>query len=102
MNTAKSLKGKSVFKKEKRAGGYLFAKKDSLVSSVVDIFTNQGVEPKFFDSTGGSDANILNQKGIKTLVVSSAHRNNHQVSEYLIIDDLVKLVDFYVRLVANP
>lgn len=99
--TAKSLKGKIIFKKKRLAGGYLFTKKDSLVSLASKIFLEQGVKPKFFNSTGGADANILNHKGIHTVVISSPHRNNHQTSEYLIIKDLVRLTDFYVKLVAR-
>ena len=100
IQAAKSLKGRVVFKKEKLAGGYLFTKKDSLVSLASEIFLDQGIRPRFFNSIGGSDANILNQKGIHAIVISSAHRNNHQKSEYLIINDLVKLADFYVKLIS--
>ena len=98
--TARYFGGSVVFKKEKIADGYMFSKNDSLVSSVKKIFIEQGARPIYFDSTGGSDANILNQKNIHTVVISSAHRNNHQTSEYLIIQDLVKLTDFYVRLIS--
>jgi tripeptide aminopeptidase len=99
--TAKSLKGNVVFRKKKLAGGYLFSKKDYLVSLASKIFLEQGVKPKLFNSTGGSDANILNHKGIHTIVISSSHRNNHQKSEYLIVKDLVNLADFFVRLVTR-
>jgi tripeptide aminopeptidase len=93
--------GKILFKVEKLADGYIFDRKDSLVSVVKNIFKEQGVEPKFLNSTGGSDANILNARGIHTVVISSAYQNNHQSSEFLMIDDLVKLADFYLRLATD-
>lgn len=86
------------FKIKKLAKGYYFDSDDSLVLEVSKILKEQGIEPGFIHSIGGSDANALNNKGIKSVVVSSAHRNNHQTSEYLILDDLYSLADFYYRL----
>lgn len=96
----KSFNGNIIFSVEKKADGYIFEKDDPLVARVASIFTDQQVKVEYFDSVGGSDANILEKRGIHSVVFSSAHRNNHQTDEYLIIDSLVKLADFYVRLVS--
>lgn len=99
--TAKHYGGKVKFLIEKKADGYLFDKQSALVSRVASIFKAQGVNPEYLNSTGGSDANILNGRGIETIVISSTHRNNHQTTEYLIIKDLVRLADFYIRLLQR-
>lgn len=98
---SKSFDGTSTFSIEKKADGHIFKKDDPLVARVASIFTDQQVKVEYFDSVGGSDANILENSGIHSVVFSSAHRNNHQTSEYLIIEDLMKLADFYVKLITK-
>ncbi|OGI16516.1 MAG: hypothetical protein A3J63_02240 [Candidatus Moranbacteria bacterium RIFCSPHIGHO2_02_FULL_40_12b] len=98
-NAADYFGGKINFTVEKLADGYVYNKSDPFVLMIVSIFKEQGIEVKFFHSIGGSDANLLMEYGIRAIVISSAHRNNHQKSEYLIVDDLVKLADFYIKLV---
>ena len=96
--TAESLGGKITFDSKKLADGYFFESDHPLVALASSLISAQGVEPKYFDSIGGSDANILNGKGIETVVISSAHRDNHKTTEYLIIPDLIKLTELIVHL----
>ncbi|MFH1367307.1 MAG: M20/M25/M40 family metallo-hydrolase [Patescibacteria group bacterium] len=86
---------------KKLAGGYLFEKDLPLIKHIERIFLTQGIKPNFEGSIGGSDANILNNRGITSVCISAAHKNQHKLSEYLVIDDLVKLTDFYLRLVTE-
>jgi len=102
VNSANYFGGKIDFAFEKLADGYIYDKSDPFVSMVMSIFKEQEVKTKFFHSIGGSDANFLIEYGMKVIVISSAHRHNHQKSEYLIVDDLIKLADFYVKLVNHP
>lgn len=97
----KLFNGILTFSVEKKADGYIFMKDDPLVARVASIFIDQQVNVEYFDSVGGSDANILEKNGIHSIVFSSAHRNNHQTDEYLIIEDLMKLADFYVKLITK-
>lgn len=89
--------GKSLFKMKKLADGYSFSKTAPLIMGVRRIFNDQKVKVEFSNFAEGSDANIFNKRGLKTVVISSAHRDNHKKSEYLIIKDLVRLTDFYIR-----
>lgn len=90
--------GKSIFRIDKLADGYSFNKKDLLIKEIGQVFKDQKIKTKFSSFAEGSDANIFNKRGIKTVVISSAHRDNHKKSEYLIINDLIKLTDFYIRI----
>ncbi len=83
------------------ADGYLYDKEDPLVVEIVSIFKDQNIEPRFFESVGGSDANVLIHKGLKTVVISSAHRDNHKKTEFVLIDELVLLADFYLRVICS-
>lgn len=101
LQDASILGGRARTNIKKLAGGYLFEKDLPLIKHIERIFLTQGIEPNFEDSIGGSDANILNNRGIVSICISAAHKNQHQLSEYLVIDDLVKLTDFYLRLVTE-
>ena len=90
--------GKSTFKMVKFAEGYSFSEKDPLILEIKKIFKSQKIKTKFSSFAEGSDANIFNKRRIKTVVISSAHRNNHRTTEYSIIKDLMNLTDFYIRL----
>jgi len=93
-------KGIVEFEVEKLADGYYSDQNDALVVEIANLFSAQGVTPRFYHSIGGSDANIFNNRGIHTVVISSPCRNSHKHTEFLLIEDLVKLVDFYLRLVT--
>lgn len=97
----KLKKGRIKFSLEELAKGYSHRKNDTFINRIVTVLEKQRIKPKFINAIGGSDANAFNANGIKTVVISSAHRNNHQISEYLIINDLVRLTDFLVRFVTQ-
>lgn len=98
---AQLIGAKIVFKTEKLTDGYILDQNDLLINKVAEEFKRQGIEPKFHYAIGGSDANVFNNRGIKTVVISSAGKNNHQLSEYLVIEELVKLADFFLGLAKN-
>lgn len=98
---AEKLGGKSSFTQKQLSYGYVFDQNDSFVSEIADVFKKQGAMPRYHYAVGGSDANVLNNRGIHTVVISSAGKNNHQLSEYLVIDELVKIADFFLRLATG-
>jgi tripeptide aminopeptidase len=101
MQACQGLGATCSFGSEVLAAAYHHERNDPLVELVATALSAQGAEPRYIETIGGSDANVLNGLGIKTVLISSAHRNNHQPDEYLIIEDLVKLADFYVRPVTS-
>lgn len=100
-DTASRDGGGIEFSVEKLADGYYFKENDRLISLMADTFRSQGVKPRFYHSLGGSDANVLNGRGIKTVVISSPHKDNHKLTECLSINDFMRLTDFYLRLVLR-
>lgn len=101
MLAAEALGGAVVFCTEKKARGYIHKQDDPLVVRVADVFQDQQVEVRHFNSIGGADANLLEARGIHTVVFSSAHTNNHRNDETLNIADLVRLADFFLRFVTK-
>lgn len=82
------------------ANGYFHNENDPLVRRVVSVFDSQEIKHSFYHSIGGSDANVLNERGIKTVVISSGEKDTHTVNEQIEIKDLVILTDFVIKFVS--
>ncbi len=52
-----------------------------------------GLKPKFGQSGGGSDANILNRKGIKTVILGTGMSNVHTKEEFIKVKNLIKTAE---------
>lgn len=51
-----------------------------------------GIVPKIFPIVGGTDASILNEKGIQTVVLGVGVQREHSLQEYVPISEMVKAV----------
>ncbi len=60
-----------------------------------------GVEPKFIQTGGGSDANHFNQNGKCAINLAIGMRGAHTLEEYILKKDLSKLCDIVKALVTN-
>lgn len=67
---------------------------DPFVESVKAAFASNGVEPQTQSTGGGSDANIFNEKGIKTINLSTGMAKVHTTEEYIKIADMVGITEF--------
>lgn len=79
---------------------YSFGKQDRLVKRVAKALEKIGRKPNYRATMGGSDANIWNAKGIKTVVASVGYEQIHTTSEYLPIAELVKTAQLVEILTA--
>lgn len=80
---------------------YQFGKNDPLVKRVAQALKKIGCSPKYRVTMGGSDANIWNAKGIKTVVVSIGYEQIHTTAEYIPITELVKSAELVKVLAAG-
>ena len=74
---------------------------DQAVKLVVEAAKNLGVEPKLEATGGGSDANIFNAQGIKTVNLGIGMTDVHSSDENIKISDLVGAVDYSVAIVKQ-
>ena len=88
---AKKYKLKIKFKTDGFCPGYEFKKSDSLVKMICQKIKQSGIKPKFYHYSGISDANILNNKGIKTIVLSDGVENPHTTKEKISLESLKKI-----------
>ncbi len=50
---------------------------------------------------GGSDANILNSKGLATLILGIGMQNVHTTGEFILLDDMVKTAELVGRIIQE-
>jgi tripeptide aminopeptidase len=72
---------------------YEFKKNDRLVGRVAKALKKVGRAPIYRATMGGSDANIWNAKGIKTVVVSIGYEQIHTTGEYIPVGELAKAAE---------
>jgi tripeptide aminopeptidase len=85
----------------KEYGGYRFSPDDARIALVEEACRDIGVEPRLFDTGGGSDGNVLTAKGLPTIVLSCGMTNVHGTGETLAVADLETLPDLIVALLVR-
>ncbi len=100
----KALKGSGAqleFRVTRAYNQYEFGKNDRLVKRVARALKKIGRTPQYRATMGGSDANIWNAKGIKSVVTSVGYEQIHTTSEYIPIAELVKAAELVETLAAG-
>ncbi|SHG79252.1 M20/M25/M40 family metallo-hydrolase [Ferrimonas marina] len=78
----------------KAYNAYRIDDQDPLVQSVSEAFEAIGVAPQTQSTGGGSDANIFNAKGLKTVNLSTGMAKVHTCDEYITVADLTQITEF--------
>ena len=60
-----------------------------------------GIEPVLMEGGGGSDANILNEKGVAAVVIGVGYEGPHSRDERVSVLELAKTAEFAVSLVQE-
>ncbi|MGC8767141.1 MAG: M20/M25/M40 family metallo-hydrolase [Brevinematia bacterium] len=94
----KKFGGKVNFSFEKLYNGYSISESSKSVIKFVDVCYKIGIKPNLTTTRGGSDANILNEKGLETLNISCGMRNPHSLDEHIYIKDLIDISKLVIGL----
>lgn len=78
---------------EKMYEPYHYQEDDDVVEFVAGFCRQIGVEPFFASTGGGSDANIYNARGVRSINLGCGVTNAHTLEECIKIEDLVKLTE---------
>ncbi|WP_420265620.1 M20/M25/M40 family metallo-hydrolase [Candidatus Magnetominusculus dajiuhuensis] len=93
-DTARRLAKKNQVKIEIRENrqyhGFHISEADEFVGLIKNVCEDLLITPEFISYGGGSDANIYNRNGIKSLVISSGMQMPHTTDEYIKEEDLSK------------
>ncbi|KKN65142.1 hypothetical protein LCGC14_0484510 [marine sediment metagenome] len=79
--------------------GFTLNEDESVVKIAIDALKECGIKPAFTKSGGGSDANIFNQNGIKTLTLPMGAQKAHSKEEFVDIKNFTKAAQIAVKLV---
>ncbi|MFA9423561.1 MAG: M20/M25/M40 family metallo-hydrolase [Sedimentibacter sp.] len=80
---------------------YAFDYNDEYVNTIADICTKLGLEVMKIPSGGGSDANVYNKNGVKTIVIGCGMELVHTVDEQLNINDFENAAKVVLELMTK-
>lgn len=80
---------------------FVIEEKDEIVKVVKNACKNIGLKPFTQASGGGSDTNILNGKGIKTVNLGIGEKKAHTLEEHLKIEDLVNSAKLVLEIIKT-
>ncbi|MEE9198705.1 MAG: M20/M25/M40 family metallo-hydrolase [Dehalococcoidia bacterium] len=73
---------------------YRLSPEEEVLGMVTRTLQAMGLEPELTPSGGGTDANVMRQQGISSVVVGMSTNQMHTVREYVVIPDLVDTARF--------
>jgi len=86
------------FKSNRKYNGFRLGDHEAVVQLAMNAVTTAGLQPSTIRYAGGSDANILNEKGIQTVNLGVGFSNVHSSLESIAIEHLVTLSNIGVQL----
>ena len=79
-----------------------YSHKDSdLQDKLAKIFAKQNLKPNFFETFGGTDANVFNAKGIDCVPLGSAYYNAHEHTEYINLQEMQQINEFLIEFIQS-
>ncbi|GAA5188334.1 M20/M25/M40 family metallo-hydrolase [Ferrimonas gelatinilytica] len=85
---------KVVIESTRSYDAYAIDDQDPLVCGIKEAFAGIGIEGKTASTGGGSDANIFNSKGLKTVNLSTGMAKVHTCDEFITVSDLTQITEF--------
>ena len=98
---AKKYQVKCSFSKDGYCAGYTFAKSDIFIKQIVSIYKSVGLKTNYYEYSGISDANVLNQHGIKTVNLTDGARFPHSKEEQIELINLNKLCEIIKKCIIE-
>ncbi len=80
---------------------YRITQDDDVFKIISSVISKVGLTPTPKISRGGSDANSLNEKGIKTVNLGIGAENPHSNEEYILLEDLQKSSEIAFELIKK-
>jgi tripeptide aminopeptidase len=80
-------------------GGYQFKEENPMIATAQRAITAVGLKPTPLKYAGGSDANVLNSKGIPMLNLGVGFKNAHSFQESIAEEDLIRTAEIGLSIV---
>ena len=88
-NAAKEFGAEIEIEVKRAYGPFNIYETDEIVQLAKKAFSNMNIEGKTASTGGGSDTNILNKNGIKSVNLGIGMKKAHTLEEYIAIEDLI-------------
>ena len=98
---AEKFGGKVDYKSELLYSSFSISEDEDIIKILNIASKKLGIELKLEATGGGSDTNIINDKGIKAVDISVGMDKVHSVEEQICIDDMVKAAEFLVSIITS-
>lgn len=98
---AESFGGVAEVDVERMYGEFVIEENEEIVDMAKNAIKALGIEPIVASTGGGSDTNIFNGNGIKSVNLSSGERAPHTLQEHVYIKDLEILRDLVIELIKE-
>lgn len=99
LQSAYKFGGSVEFQFYKEYPRFSVSENDELIAIMKKAAPKAGVNLVLEVSGGGSDINVLNDRGITAVDTSTAMHRGHTVEEFIDIEDLVKATEFVVEII---
>lgn len=100
-DTAKEFGAKVEIETGRMYGAFVIDEKDEIVELVRKACVGIGVKPFTAATGGGSDTNILNENGIKSVNLGIGERKPHTLEEHIYIKDLVNSAKLVLEIIKT-
>lgn len=81
--------------------GFSFSEKDKVVQTAMAALRRVGAKPNLVASGGGSDTNIFNKAGIRSVNLSCGAKDVHTIRENVSVDHMVKAAEIALALIRD-
>lgn len=98
-NAANKFKAEAITKVSRMYSAFTVEEDHPIVKQAFKACEKVGVKPFLASSGGGSDTNIINEKGIPAINLGIGERKPHTLEEHIHIKDLVNVADIVLKLI---
>ncbi|MCA9371422.1 M20/M25/M40 family metallo-hydrolase [Candidatus Woesebacteria bacterium] len=95
------MKGKIIIDSELEFEGYKLERKHKLFLRLQETYKKMNLKEHYYETFGGSDANVINAHGIHCVPIGSAYYLAHQYTEYVKLSEMEELLMFLLEFVKT-
>jgi tripeptide aminopeptidase len=98
-DTAQEFKAKAEVKINREYSCYNLSSDNQVVKISMKAAKDMGLQPELCPSGGGSDANVFNEKGFPSVVLSVGMEKVHTVDEYILVKNLKDTAEYVLSII---
>ena len=81
--------------------GYSYAKLNAFIKQIASVYEKVGLKTQYYEYSGISDANVLNEHGIQTVNLTDGTQYPHTTKEQITVSDLNKLSEIVKKSITE-